>query len=823
MRSTITTLLIKPTHTAISIFLLLLAFGIQSSVKAQVYGKVTDENEEGLPFATLYVKGTSIGTTTNAEGNYQLELKPGSYQLVFQFVGYKKTEKVIEVNEKPLSLNVSLQPEIIKLNEIVVNASDEDPAYAIIRNAIAKRKFYQKEVDAFDADVYIKGLQRLDERPEKVFGFNVTIDTGIVYLSESVSKLSFKQPDKIKETMISSKVSGNNNAFSFNQASEMMFSFYENLIEVEGISERGFVSPIANNAMLFYRFQLIGTFQEGDQLVNKIKVTPIRKNDPAFSGFIYINEDSWRIHSTDLLLTKANQIEFVDSLKISQVYAPVEDKTWMLFSQQFNFQFKAFGFKGSGYFISIHSNYKIEQEYEKKYFTNEIMAIQKEANKRDSIYWKKIRPIPLTSNEVEDYFVKDSLSVIKESKQYKDSIDQKSNKFTFTSLVLGGYTYSNTYKKQYFTINPVLNMFQFNTVEGFVMNMNLDYTKTYKDFRYFSISPELRYGFSSNDLYYQLKGRYQYKPKKFSRINFAIGKTISQFNSNNPISPFINSLVTLIQEKNYMKLYEKSFFEIGHRTELVNGILLTSSIKYEDRKALFNTSDYSFKNDEENSFTPNAPVNSIVDNTSFPDHQVLVLDLNFRFRFAQKYISRPNRKVNLGSKYPTLYLNYSKAFKDILGSDISFDKINVSIRDDLNFGLVGTASYQINAGAFLSNDSLAFPDFIHFSGNRTNLSNFELGNFQLLDYYQYSTNDEYLSLHYEHHFNGFIFNKFPLLRKTRIQAVSTLNYLKTSELKNYLELGLGIEHIFKVLRVDYFIGFESGNNVQNGIRLGVGF
>ena len=231
---------------------------------AKIFGTVTDENDQGLPFATLYIKNTSVGTTSNAEGDYSLEVNPGEYEIIFQFVGYKKTLRKVTVGVENVRLDVKMEPEIATLDEVVVNAQDEDPAYAIIRQAIKNRKYYQKEVKSYDCKVYVKGLQRLDEKPEKIFGITVTIDTGVVYLSESISEFSFQQPDKIRERMISSKVSGRNNAFSFNQASEMMFSFYENIIEVEGIGERGFVSPIANNAFIFYDYQLIGTFMDGD-------------------------------------------------------------------------------------------------------------------------------------------------------------------------------------------------------------------------------------------------------------------------------------------------------------------------------------------------------------------------------------------------------------------------------------------------------------------------------------------------------------------------------------------------------------------------------
>ena len=155
--------------------------------------------------------------------------------------------------------------------------------------------------------------------------------SGIAYLSESVSKYSFSRPDKIREQMISSKVSGDNRAFSFNQASEMNIDFYENIVKPGNISPRGFISPVSASAMLYYNFRLDGTYLENDIWINRIEVTPKRKADPVFSGYIYIQDGSWRIHSTDLLLTKDAQIQFVDSLRISQVYIPAgkNKKVWM--------------------------------------------------------------------------------------------------------------------------------------------------------------------------------------------------------------------------------------------------------------------------------------------------------------------------------------------------------------------------------------------------------------------------------------------------------------------------------------------------------------
>ena len=438
-----------------AIFFLLLPTIVQAS---KITGLVTDQNGHGLPFATLYIEGTTTGTTTNSQGNFSLEVPTGDHTIVFQYLGYKTVRKPVSVGQQDVLLNIQLLPETVELKEIVINAS-EDPADRVIREAIKKRKYYLNQVNSYSCDVYIKGLQTLQRRPDKIFGITVTIDTGIVYLSESVSKFNFERPDKIKETMISSKVSGYNSAFSFNQASEMRVNLYENLLQYKGLTQRGIVSPIANNAFLFYDYELVGTKIEKGELINKIKVIPKRVNDPVFSGYVYIMEDSWRIHSTDLLLTRSNQIEFVDSLWISQVFAPVQDDIWMPLSQKFQFDLNVFGFEGRGSFVGVYSNYEVEPAREKRYFNNEVLTIQEGSNKRDSGYWKAIRPIPLTALERSDYKIKDSLEVIRESRPYKDSVDRKTNKITGGNIFVSGYTYRNTFKKRFYHLDPITEIF----------------------------------------------------------------------------------------------------------------------------------------------------------------------------------------------------------------------------------------------------------------------------------------------------------------------------------------------------------------------------
>jgi hypothetical protein len=114
-------------------------------------------------------------------------------------------------------------------------------------------------------------------------------------------------------------------------------------------------------------------------------------------------------------------------------------------------------------------------------------------------------------------------------------------------------------------------------------------------------------------------------------------------------------------------------------------------------------------------------------------------------------------------------------------------------------------------------------DFKHFNTTQTIFNPSELRSFRALPYYQYSTSGTFFEGHVEHHFNGFLFNKIPLLKKLRWQEVAGLHVLYTEQLQEYAELTVGIEKIFKILRVDYVMIFQRDQPMGNAFRLGIGF
>ncbi len=791
-----------------------------------MHGRISDQKNNPLPFVNVYIKGTTIGSTANVNGDYSFDIKPGNYELVFKMISYRQhIEKIVAVKE-PIELNVVLQPETVTLPGVEIKADAEDPAYAVIRQAMKKRKFYLDQVKTFSCDVYIKGLQRMKKFPKKFMGEEVNddgwIDTtsGIFYLSESVSKFNFRQPDKIHEEMISSKVSGDNKAFSYNQASEMLFNFYENLMEVRQLTDRGFVSPISNSAFLYYRYKLLGTFYENGQMINKIQVIPKRKNDPVFRGEIYIMENTWRIHSLELTLTKDAQIDFVDTLVINQVHVPVEKDIWMPFTNKFSFMFSFLGFKGDGYFTGTSSNYILDPDFPRNYFKGEEMKVLEGANKKDTGYWKETRPVPLTQEEKNDYRKRDSLEALRNSKPYLDSLDRKTNKFKFSNLFLG-YTYDKRFKKESWDFSSLLQNVNYNTVQGLNIGINVSYNKEYeKKKRKLFASGDINYGFSDEKLHSQLRFKYWYRPQRFEWGEINFGHETRQVNGKEPISEFLNTLYTLGWEWNLMKIYDRDFISFTHNIELINGLVLNSNIEYSDRNPLLNTSAFKIIDVEKREFSSNDPLDPKSPAFPFARSQSMNLNLTLTIRFKQRYYTRPNEKFIMGSKYPTVTLAYKNSAPGILNSDMDYSLAKITVADNFSLKLLGRSYYSVTGGKFLHTTRMQFMDHQHFMGNKTFYSTFALDRYNLLDYYAYSTNDYFIQGFYEHNFSGFILNKIPLIRKLKLQELAGFKYLTSPGLENYMELSFGVQRIFA--RLDFVMSIP-GNGLKStqGIRFGL--
>jgi hypothetical protein len=791
-------------------------------------GKITDEHNKPIPFASVYVKNTTTGTSANSDGEYTLQLKPGTYEVRYGSVGYKQESRVVQLTADK-QVNIILQTESYQLTDVVISATGENPAYAIIRNAIKKRKQHLEEVKAYSCDVYIKGVQKLLAAPKKFMGIDIQKATseagldsnrrGIIYLSESQSKYSFEQPNKVHEEMISSKVAGSNRAFSYNRASDMEINFYKNIQVWEGLSNRPVISPIADNALFYYKYKLLGKTVENGETIDKIRVTPKRSYDACFQGNIYILEDSWRIYGLNLFITKTQNINFVDTLRFSEQFFPVGKTIWMPSSIKFDFVGGIFSFKFGGYYISVYKNYNINPVFTKNEF-NEVLRITKDTNKKDSVFWENERPVPLTDEEKADYKNKAVLARKRESKPYLDSLDKVNNKFNTTAL-LSGYHYRNRYKHEYLNLDPLLTAVKFNTVQGFDINYGGSFSKRIDTLnnRYLVLGAKTGYGFSDQKFTGSI---YAVLPVSSFTLGFKAGSEVADINGDDPISPLVNTFYSLFEKENYEKLYQKRYVLISADKRITGGWLASASAEWADRTWLPNTTSYSFFNPGNKTYTSNNPLLPNADVPLFPESQSFKITFRTSYDFSDKYETFPTGRRYLPSPYPTIGLNYTTGIKGVLGSDVDYGLLSADVsKAGINAGVLGQSSFYIGAGKFLNDNNLYYVDYKQFLGNQVLFYKSGINSFLLLNYYNFSTYKEYIEGHFEQNFSGFILNKIPLIRKLKLQEIFDANYLSTSSLKNYTELGFGIQYLN--FRLIYGRSFNSGSNISSAIRLGVSF
>ncbi|WP_353118471.1 DUF5686 and carboxypeptidase regulatory-like domain-containing protein [Myroides odoratus] len=806
---------------------------------AQIKGTIVDQEGKPISYATVILEQTQQGAISNDKGVYEIKPKNhGDFTLVFQFLGYKTERKKITYQGQPLTVDIVLQEEEFQLDDIVIKVG-KNPADDIIRRAIANRAQNTKGMAAFAADFYSKGMIKSLKIPkfakdkvlingDKASGLD-SLGHGILYLSETVSELKYQKPNQLKEHIIASKISGNNNGYSFNTADESFYDFYEDQLTMADFDVQ-LVSPIAKQAFSFYKYSLEATFKDNGVLINKIKVTPKVKNQPVFSGDIYIVDTSAALYGVDLTVTGVSlQQPFIDEITISQnFFFNQANQTWVKRSQTLDMLIGLFGFKGQGTFLSVFNNYNFTPNFTRADFGKEVLSFAKDANKKEDDFWVNHRLYPLTIEEVHDYHFKDSIREMKDSPQYKDSLRMAHNRFKLLSPLLG-YNYKS--KSERFTLNYngliELDKIGFNTVQGFYMGTNFDATFYGEDKKsYTRAGLNMNYGFASERFRAYGSISHRFNDVHKSVLYVKGGTKIEQFHKDN-ISEQFNSLFSLLFRKNFAKYYNNENAYVGYQGKFMDEALaLTTEVGYEQRKPLFNNANGSFYTGSR-AYTSNDPTNPLNDLTAPIElHHLYKFRLGATIRLGMKYVSYPdNRWYIPNTSYPKINVGYEKAFNGNLAG-YNYDLVTAGIAQDISLGNKGAFSYNLKGGHFFNADDISYVDRKHFTGNQThlNVENDRMSSFNLLPYYSLSTNKSYAEMHMEYNFKGFIMNRLPLLKWTGWNVVAGYHNAIVSDTKAYQEFTVGLSNIgfgsMKGFRVDYVRAYQGSNFFKDGFMFG---
>jgi hypothetical protein len=757
---------------------LLLTFSLFSQAQ-QLSGVVKSGDGETIPFASIYIKELTTGTTTNISGEYSLNLSPGTYLISFQALGFARVQEKITMTRVNQVKDIVLKHQDYQIKEVRVFSGNEDPAYPIMRKAISLAPYFLRQVKHYKSNVYLKGGFDMNKVPA-LFRKQLKeegIVQGETYVAESVNEIIFNAPNKFEHRQISKRSTIPNDSEE-EVLGYLNYSFYDSDNELA-------VTPLSRKAFSFYKFRYEGFFRQDEYYINKIKVTPKRKNQKLFEGYIYIVDKLWNLHSVDLV-----NKQFFGKIHIKQVQEQVKGKAWLPVSHQFDVDVKTMGFNvtanygGSVKYEEVDLNdelpvptslkmayaemeqeeelqeeaseavlnknqQKIEALLQKEDLNNremvklsrlmekenqgmEQMTRGLELESRDSTYkiikddrvpadsldWNKIRPIPLSKKEVESFGLKDSLTLALAGMETDSvNVEEKPKKMVFLGNVLAGKMYYLADSTITFSYKGLLNPnnFGFNSVDGWLLMQNFD----------------VRFYFNNDR-----KSRLDITPS----FKYAINREKFNWNVDTKFhfDHVSHTMFTL-----YAGQWSKDFNEETGIAPFVNtatSLLLKENYMrlYQDnyiqgraRTDLANGLEFNFifkyqnidrlVNNTDYSF--GYPKRDYLENNNINGIDASAFDgkkslyVESKLKYTPKYFYRidKGKKRMIHSDYPTFTALYRRGLDGVLNTTSHYDLLELSIDQELEWSFMYALNYHLRAGYYFNNSSMHFANYTHFN------------------------------------------------------------------------------------------------------------
>ena len=807
------------------VILLFLSVSAHAQDMTRVYGKVVDaKTKETLPFVNIYFVGKNIGTTTDYNGEYEIETQWASNTIAASYVGYKDAKKKI-VKGKSQRVDFFLKPDNA-LDEVVISVKEKyrnknNPAVALIKKVLKHKDENRKEhLDYYQYDKHKKvefDLSNITEkfRKKKIFKkLQVVfkyVDTAKIngkpylpmFLEETLSTEYYrKNPKDRKEIVKAHKMTGFHDYINDQGVGFITDYLYNDIDLYKGnilLLTNQFTSPISKIAPAVYKFHIIDTLDVNGHNCIQLAFQPRNKQDFAFKGNMYItNDERYAVIKVDMRVSHNINLNFVNDLQIVQEFEYIDNKAWMITRDDIIIDF-SFGKKRTGMFGRkkvTYKNFKLNQPIDKKIFNGvEQKEELAEATMRDENYWKQYRLSALTKQEENIY---EMVKIVKTIPAFKRTMNM-------IMLVTVGY-----WNADKIDIGPVNSFYSFNDVEGFRFRLG---GKTSDKFsKTTRIEAYGVYGFKDERFKGSLKAAFSLNKRPLNRSPKHYITAMIQRETNFPgmEMQFINEDNFLLSfkrgEADKMLYYDMA--KVEHALDWGSGFSTRIAFKYMVQEAGGN---WQF---------------------AFDDHvmkNITSSEIITTFRFApnEKYYEGVDYTVPLITKYPIFQLTYVQSLKGVLGSDYEYSKLKFNFFKRFYMGPVGFLNFETEAGKVFGKAIPYTNLFIH-RANQT--YSYQLRSYNLMNFLEF-VSDEYVSLNVEHHFNGFLFNRIPLLKRLKWRAIISgkgifgnltddnnpnvtaglMNFTtdihgaaSTFVLGNepYAEASVGIGNIFKFFRVD---------------------
>lgn len=773
----------------------------------KIKGKVIDKlTSEPMMFVNVYVAGTTLGTPTDENGVYELSIDQYYDSIEVSNMGYTTQRKSVAKIAVQI-INFEMLVASQEIAQVTINPGP-DHADIMMRKVIdSKQKNNPERYESYQYETYNKmeidlddiGKKYLDNKLMKPFHIifdnmdSTSNETPFLplFMTESLSNFYYrKNPKKSKEVILGTKISGIKNE-SVNQFLGSMyqnFNIYDNWLPILG---KSFVSPISDAGFLYYKYYLMDTAVYKTDTIYKILFKPKRKQENTFYGECWIVNKQWKLQQVSMNIDKESNINFVNKLAVFQEFEAVNDTAMFLVKDKLIVVFAAtkkdspglIGRKTSSYKKIILNNPNIDWLL-KGY---DDIVVHDDADKHDERYWQSVRHDSLSKNEKAIYTMVDSLKAMPMFKTYVDYI----------TLIASGY-------KQFgkVELGPYFNVYSNNFVEGH--RLRVGFRTSNKFNTRLEFGSFVAYGLKDKNVKYG--GHFIYvidkQPRREIKINYLNDIDVS------------NTSTTDFGQDNLMSgLYRRPIAQ-----KLLHIHSFEASYFHELRFGYSNKFTFVRKN-----ITPYFDFVYYEGNFPFLEEQTAQIQtaevkLSAHFAYKEKFLSSNIYRTSLGSKYPSLDIEYTIGIPYVLGSQFYYQKLQLNIYDWFKLPPIGWSEYTLHTSKTFKSLPLLLLDVL--PGNETYFyNNFS---FNLMNRYEFVT-DQNIYIMWNHHFEGLLLNKIPLLQKLKLRwlvsgkaawgSMTAENIRTNSSRKNFLkyyipykipysEASVGVENIFKVVRID---------------------
>ncbi|SDT30980.1 CarboxypepD_reg-like domain-containing protein [Mucilaginibacter mallensis] len=837
-------------------FFLFLTSSFLFAQNTVITGVVTDAgNRQPLIAVTVSFPGTSIGTNTDAQGKFTVSTNIPTYDHIkISYVGYKEAILPV-VPGKTQVINVKLFPEAQTLKEVDIKSgkkvkyrNKDNPAVELIRQVIAHKKQNRPEsypyVEYKEYDKMVFSFVNVNPKiTEKKFfrKYKFVIDnrdtTSVpgksllpIYVDEKIAQIYYrKSPEKTKTTVLGEKhvdFGGAVDSEGIGQYFKHMYAdidIYDNSIF---LMTNNFLSPIAESAPTYYKFFITDTLVINNTKVVELSFTPRNTTDMLFEGKIYVTLDGhFAVQHAKLYINKNINLNFVKTMHVNLDFEQNPDERYHLSKSTVYADFGLTKSKSGGLYgirTRTFGSYAVNKPHPDTTYIADASANSDEVKHRTDQFWVQNRLDTLTTTEYNTYHNIDSLKTMP---SYKRTMD-------IATLLLAGYK-----SFDWFELGPANTFYSFDPVEGFRLRVGGRTT------------PEL-----SKRYYFETYAAYGFKDEKwkyFLSATYSLNnKTIYKF-PQDYIRASVQKDVTIpgedlqfVQEDNFLLSFKR-----GNNDKYLYNAYYRLDYKHEYESHF--SYEVVFTNHTQ-SAAGSLYFNNVINGEPNTVTNLTTSDVTTTLRYApnEQYYQGKIYRTPIPTKYPIFQLNYTQGINNLFNSSYSYAKIHAQIDKRFYLSQFGFADVRVEGAKIFG--QVPYPLLNIFRANQTYA--YDLYSYNLMNFLEF-VGDHNESINIDQHFQGYFFNKIPLLKKLKWREVASFKGIygglsdKNDPLLHpalyqfpvdgngqaithalgstpYIEGSVGVENIFKFVRVDLvrrFTYLDYLNAPKWGVRVLVQF